>query len=239
MSTALKIHDPSQVATASEQPAPMVSRDQVELLKRTICKGATDDELALFVNVANRLRLDPFARQIHAVKRWDSRERREVMQIQIAIDGFRLVAQRSDGYRGQTGLFWCGPDGAWKDVWLADEFPVASKVGVLREGFAEPLWGVARWKSYAQMTDEKDARGNKTGVKVPNRMWAQMPDVMLAKCAEALALRKAFPQELSGFYTPDEMGQASNDTPASESASNARLDAGADSATEEQRTELN
>ena len=190
MSTSLIKPDNAQLVTYRE--------DQISLIKDTFAKGATDSELKLFIAVAERKGLDIFSRQIHLVKRYDKKLNRDVMEVQTGIDGYRLIAERTGRYEGQIGPMWCGNDGNWKDVWLAKEPPAAAKVGILKSGAKEPFFGIALYREYVQTYKE----GN------PFPMWAKMPANQLAKCAEALALRKAFPGELSGIYTQEEMAQA-------------------------------
>lgn len=162
------------------------SAQQLSALKSLGLAQADAGDLAFFFHQAQRTGLDPFARQIYMINRggrWG---------IQTSIDGFRIIAQRSGQYAGQTAPYWCGDDGVWKDVWLSNTPPTAAKIGVYRTNFAEATWAIARWESYAVMN---------------NPIWKKMPDVMLAKCAESLALRKAFPNDLSGIYTDEEMSQ--------------------------------
>lgn len=185
--------------TVSEPHAngrPAMSRDQIDLIRRTICPTASDDELKLFLMQCQRTGLDPFSRQIHAVMRKSKDQVTglwvERLSIQVGIDGFRLVADRTGQTDGQDGPFWCGPDGVWRDVWLEQTPPAAAKITVYRKGQARGYVGVARFQEYVQQ----------------GPMWTKMPSTMLAKCAESLALRKAFPAELSGLYTPDESAES-------------------------------
>lgn len=175
-----------------------LDREQLDLLKRTLAQDLTNDEFALFTQVAQRLNLDPFAKQIYAIKR-KSKNGPDKVTFQTGIDGYRLIADRTGLYQGQTDAQWCGADGVWRDVWLSpSEPPAAARIGIYRKGFVAPCYAVARWDAYAQ----KNFDG------APNNMWSKLGDVMLAKCAEALALRKAFPGVFDGVYTTEEMGQA-------------------------------
>lgn len=181
--------------------------DQIALLKRTVAAGTTDDEFALFMHMAQRAGLDPFQRQIYAVKRWSKRDEKEVMAIQTGIDGFRLMAQRTGEYLGQTPPEWCGADGVWKTVWLSSDHPHAARVGVFKRGNPNPTYRVALWSEFAQRGKRRDGGTYLMG------LWATMPANQLLKCAEAQALRAAFPNDLGGIYTTEEMGQADNPPP--------------------------
>ena len=168
------------------------TQDKIELLKSTICKGSTDDELQLFIHACKRTGLDPFMRQIHAVKRWDNAEKRMSMAIQTGIDGYRLIADRTERYvPGQETIF------RYKEG-SPELLSATAFVKKLVAGTWHEIGATAYFDEYVQRT--KDGHVTK--------FWADKGHIMLSKCAEAIALRKAFPAELSGVYTHEEMSQA-------------------------------
>ena len=178
--------------------------EQTQLICNTIAVGCSSDELKLFAYACQRTGLDPFSRQIYAIRRAGK------MTIQSGIDGLRSIAERTGELDGSE-TYWIGLDGTWQDVWLADKPPAAAKVIIYRKGCAHPFTGVARFADY----------------NAGQGLWSKMPATMIAKCAEALVLRKAFPANLSGVYTTDEMEQAEEVTVTHVAAPKAALPAAA------------
>lgn len=194
MSTALQATKNSSACNPDEKT--------IAMWKRLYCKDATDDEVTLFLNAVKRTGLSPEARQIWAIKRWSSAAGRKELSIQCSIDGFRLVAQRTGQYAGQETALFTDDGEKWVEAWVKKTPPKFAKVGVLRHDFIKPLYVVAKYDSFVAKTNE----GN------PAKFWRDMPEVMISKVAESQALRRAFPQELSGLYTSDEM-KAEEDGP--------------------------
>jgi phage recombination protein Bet len=158
--------------------------EQTQLIATTIAPGCSSDELRLFAYACQRTGLDPFSKQIYAIKRGGK------MTIQAGIDGLRAIAERTGELDG-SHTEWCGDDGQWADVWISAKPPAAAKTTIWRKGSSHPFIGVARFADY----------------NAGQGLWSKMPAAMIAKCSEALALRKAFPANLSGVYSTDEMEQ--------------------------------
>lgn len=190
----------------------LTNKERLDLLKNTICSELTTGEFEVFIEVCNRRRLDPFCRQIYAIKRNSGKGEKKVTH-QTGIDGFRVIAERSGKYDGQLGPFWCGPDGVWVDLWLSSDPPAAAKVGILRKGWSQPCWAIARWAAYVQ-TKEIWENNRPTGRHEVVAMWQRMGPEQLAKCAEALGHRKAFVEDLSGLYIPEEIPEEAVETDA-------------------------
>jgi len=175
---------------------PTYTNEQIALLKRTIAPGIPDDELSLALYDARRRGLDVLAGQMHLVPR--KSDGRVKWTRQVSIDGYRLLAARTGEYAGSDDATFRGTI----SITLDDRSTVAvvpemATVTVWRfvQGQRCPFTASARWREYYP--------GSRQGV-----LWHRMPHGQLAKVTEALALRKAFPAELSGLYTDDEMEQA-------------------------------
>lgn len=184
----------TELAVRNTSGALSFDPQQRKLIRDTFASGASDQEFAALMAVAERRGLDPFLRQVYFVKRWDSQKRCEVWAVQVSIDGLRGIAQRTGLYDGQDE-----PEFEYD----AKGHVKSCRAKVWRKDWSRPSVVTAHWSEYAQT--KKD--GGYTA------FWAGKPHIMLAKCAEALALRKAFPEDTAGIYIPEEMGQEIDITP--------------------------
>jgi phage recombination protein Bet len=155
------------------------NEEKIKLIKNTIAKNCTDSELDLFIHSCQRLGLDPIMKQIYAVKRGN------VMTIQTGIDGYRLIAER-------TGKYMPGKEATY----VYDNKRLVSATAYVKKLGPDNQWHEVAATAF--FSEYNAAQG----------LWNKMPHVMLAKCAESAALRRAFPAEMSGIYTEEEMSQA-------------------------------
>lgn len=191
--------NPVPTKVVSKLPADLAgsfSATQVDLIKSVIAKDATDDELKLFLYTAKRTGLDPLTRQIYFQKRKSKQKDgtyKEQMVILTGIDGYRAIATRSGELAGEDDVVFDSETGV---------YPTKATVTVYRMVGATrcPFTATARWGEYVAVGYDGK----------PSQMWAKMPYLMLGKCAAALAYRKAFPNDISGIYTTEEMQQADN-----------------------------
>jgi phage recombination protein Bet len=172
-----------------------------------VAPDTSNADLAVFFHQARRTGLDPFAKQIYLMQRRSKNQRSGEWEtkstIQTGIDGYRLIARKAATKQNTDYDYgpveWCDEEGNWTDVWLhPGQAPIAARVTLYVGEKNKQYPAIAHYSEYVQVT--KDG--------APNSMWTKMAASQLAKCAEALALRKAFPLDLSGIYTDDEMQQA-------------------------------
>lgn len=165
---------------------------KLDLIKNSYFKGSSNEEFEIFIMVCKHTGLDPIFKQIYPVSRWDQKLGKNITTYQTSIDGYRLIADR-------TGRYAPGRKPTYE---YDDKGSLLSATAYIKKQTKDGTWheieATAFYKEYVQR--KKDG--------TPNGMWVQMPHSQLAKCAEALAIRKCFPAELSKVYTKEEMDQA-------------------------------
>lgn len=188
-------HAETAIAEIKPQPAMSWSQEQVNLIKQTVAKNATDMELSLFLHQCKRTGLDPLGKQIYFQKRQNKTTGEWTVVFITSIDGFRLTAARTGEHIGTDDAVFVQEPGI--------QYPGSAKVTVYRlvKGQKASFTATARWDEYYPQEERA------------GKMWRKMPYTMLGKCAEALALRKGFPNELSGLYGKEEMDQAGEPAP--------------------------
>jgi phage recombination protein Bet len=202
----------NQIARIPTSAATLYDGKQLDLIRRTVAKDCNDDEFNLFAHTARHLGLDPLRKQIYAFVFSKDKPDKRRMTIITGIDGFRTIADRTGNYRPdedeptyETDADLKGPNNP------AGLVRATVRVYKFSHGDWHKVTASAYWDEYAPLKDEwaegEDGRRRPTGKMTLDTSgnWGKMPRLMLAKVAEALALRKAWPDDLAAVYAQEEV----------------------------------
>lgn len=189
---------------------------QLDLIRRTVASDCNQSEFDMFIHICRAVRLDPLRRQIYAFVFSKDKPWRQ-MTVVTAIGGYRAIAERTSAYRpdDRTPRYEHGE----KDAKTNPLGITRCEVTVYKHSHGEwfPVVGEAWWDEYVPLKngviDDK-----KTG-------WLKMPRIMIAKCAEANALRKAWPDDFAGLQVEEEIDRQMVDITPSAAADQAATDA--------------
>jgi phage recombination protein Bet len=172
--------------TTQSQSHDVVEFDEkkMALIRNTFCVNATQQEFEVFMEICKSTQLNPLFKQIYFIKRGDKPTH------QTSIDGLRLIADRTKRYvPGRESTYTYDKNGH-----------LLSATSYIKKLAHDGTWHEVAATAIFQEYNAQQG------------LWKKMPCAMLSKCAEALALRKAFPADMLGLYTKDEMDQADIDT---------------------------
>lgn len=207
------------------------SNQQLALIRKTVAADTNQDEFDLFCHTARHLRLDPLRRQIYAFVYNKDKPAKRKMSIITGIDGFRTIAERTGNYRPDedeptiemdaeakcpsnpagiikaTVRVFKHSHGAWHKVTASAYW---EEYAPLKEGWTETVQVQnGTWPDGNPKMVTKPAPGaERTLTLDTSGQWGKMPRVMLAKVAEALALRKAWPDDFSNVYAAEEVDRS-------------------------------
>jgi phage recombination protein Bet len=184
----------------------------LSLIRRTVAKDTNDDEFEVFIAMSRAVRLDPLRKQIYAFVYHKDNPKKRQLTVVTGIDGFRSIADRTGNYRPDEDE----PEYHFDEALKGETNPLGLEKAVVRVWkFSHGAWhritGVAYWAEFAPIKDEwsKDEAGHsyKTGKQILDQTgrWPVAGRHQLAKCSEALALRKGWPDELSNVRVNEEM----------------------------------
>ncbi len=188
----------SELIKSADLAPKQFNEEQLFLIKNIICKGASDDEIAIFLQICKHTRLDPIAKQIWMIPRWDSKVSKNVYTPQVSIDGARLIADRTGNYApGRKTEFEYKQDGS-----------LLSATAFVKKKTSDGIWheieATAFFEEYVQTYTDK--KTNETKVM---GLWSSKPHTMIQKVAEMVCLRRGFPSEMSGVYVEGELDKYS------------------------------
>lgn len=173
---------------------------QLSLIRQTVARDCNPAEFDMFVHTCRALRLDPLRRQAHAFVFSKNDAAKRQLTIVTSISGYRSIAERTGAYR---------PDDKAPRYEMGEKNADSNPLGIIRcevtvykhsHGEWWPVVGEAWWDEYVPLYDGKIDKF-KTG-------WTKMPRIMIAKCAEANALRKAWPDNFAGVHEESEVDRS-------------------------------